>query len=250
MANQWALLKNSDSGIDLDSFASKPITFSFNSNLLIKNLDQLQDGILKTPRSCARVRAQLDYTKSNNHQQYLNDSLAQYISFEQQLNQTPVPQRSLNQSNDPANVSQILQIASDGEEDFEQQFSLPKPQPHPIKNFYQSNTLQNSHRTAKFVSTSDQTFTPEAFQGFESNLGSFCGKTKFTDSRGVFDNPLTASDIHEDKRSNNQSSEKLSPFAERMLHQQAQQLKFLQQQIMNLQVLDRDLCHLFNCFWR
>lgn len=138
-------------------------------------------------------------------------------------------------------VSKNLQNETYGEEDFDSHFTLPKPQPQPTIAAIQGNNLESSRfstKTANFIGPNDQTFTPEALQGMESNFGSLYGKNQLAESLKFFDNPLTSSDMKSSLRNHNrhQDSEKLSPLAEKLLQQQAQQLKFLQQQILNLQV--------------
>ena len=242
------MLKNSEQIPDISQIAAQAINFSFNPNLIVKEINQIQDGFLKTPRSTPKLQASTEYTghmllqnQKNNSSKQVNDSFDQYLSLDQPIRQTPAPHRFSGKKNELMSITKNLQTDSyqyDYEEDFDSQFALPKPQPQPIISQLQGSHLENSrfsHKTAAFVNGSDQTFTPEALQGAESNFESLYGKNQLMESLKLLDNPLTSSDMKSSQR-NHRHDEKLSPLAEKLLQQQAQQLKFLQQQILNLQV--------------
>ena len=232
---------------DISQIAAQPVNFSFNPNLIVKEINQIQDGFLKTPRSTAKIHSSNDHVMNSHHHyssRQVNDSFDQYLSLEQPIRQTPAPHRFSARKNEMMSVSRNLQTDSyqfDNEEDFDSHFSLPKPQPQPTITPMHVSNLESSrfsHKTATFVNGSDQTFTPDGLQGIESGFGSLCGRNQLTDSLKLLDNPLTSSDMKLSQRYHHhrQDSEKLSPLAEKLLQQQAQQLKFLQQQIVNLQV--------------
>jgi hypothetical protein len=230
--------------------------FPFSKSLLINDFQFLKKPMMITSNTQS--------TKSpfNKKTVKKDDSLTKYLS----TNKTK-PQRHQASPSDCHDDEEI--------DTYDANFMLPKPQPQPsmIRNLDDSS---NSHRTATFIHGNEQTFAQEGVQSKglngqtvltesirkwngTSNLNNLSlqntsGSNSLAQSSGKkghhsHNNSHHSHHSHHSHGSTHSSyhgkfyiyfynkiEEKLSPFAERLLAQQNEQLKFLQEQILALQV--------------
>ncbi len=144
---------------------------------------------------------------------------------------------------------------SDNDDDeidnFDSSYKLPKPQPRPQQLVFGLDESKDSQKTGTFLHGNEQTFDQDA-RGHNKLQNLLSDSIKKMNPPIPTNHPLQPSPWDSDIISNyapsqsygkvllknlvSSSLEKLSPFAEKLLNQQDQQLKFLQAQILNLQV--------------
>lgn len=246
----------------MDQITYNPLSFYFNPNLLIRNTTDIHESFLKAPRLSSRSRNSFESCQ----QPVVGDLFEQYLGSEKNFSDYSEKNKTKKQTYNQRDSQKFQSAQSEvDDEEYGYQWSLPKPQPQP--QLQPNPRLEDSkdyNKTATFIHGNDQTLTADLLQMSSGTFGgSFFGKNVLTDSikghhsnhmrsksningqtgqrlsetRDSKTNQSNQSDSFSDQYTGDRYNDKsISPFAEKLLQQQASQLKFLQQQILNLQV--------------